>query len=81
MLLTAVDLLVDDHAVKTFLWRLADELFGESNVLLASKAERINDALHLILGLLNALRNLHFLLTREQGHLAHLLEVHADGII
>ena len=33
------------------------------------------------LGVLDALGNFDFLLAGQQRHLAHLLEIHADGII
>ena len=81
VLFAAVDFLVHDHTIKSFLGRLGDELLRQCDVFLAGEAEAVNDTLHLVLGILNALGNLHLLFACEQGHLAHLLKVHANGVI
>ena len=75
----ALDLLVEDDAVETL--AAFDELLGEVEVRSGDETEAVEVALDLGLRILDALGNLHFLLAGEQRDLAHLLEVHADGII
>ena len=75
------DFFVHDHAVKTFLGRLGQQFFGDGDVFLGGEAEAVNDALHLHFGLFNALANFDFLFAGEQGHLAHLVHVHADRVV
>ncbi len=50
-------------------------------MLLAREAEAVNDPLQLVLGGFDAFGNLDFLLAGQQGHLAHLLEVHAHRVV
>ena len=75
------DFLVHHDAVETFLGGLGQQLFGNRNVLLGGEAQAINQTLHLEFGLLDALANLHLLLAREQGHLAHLVHVHPNRVV
>ena len=81
MLLADLDLLVDDDPVKTLLGRFRGEFFGQCNVLFAGETEGIDDPLDLVLVFLNALGDLHLLFASQQRDLAHLLEVHADGVV
>jgi hypothetical protein len=81
VVVAAFDLLVDDHAIEALLGRLGDELLSQRDVLLAGETEAVNDALDLVLGVLDALGNLDFLLAGQQLHLPHLLQIHADGIV
>ena len=81
MFFPALDLVVEDDAVETLLGRLAQQLVRKGDVLLSREAEAVNDFFNLVLRSFNAFGNLHFLLAGEQGHLAHLFQVHADRII
>jgi hypothetical protein len=72
---------VHDDAVEAFLGGLGEEFFGEGDVLLAGEAEAVDDLLEDLVGFLDALGDGDFLLAGEEGDLAHLLEVHADGIV
>ena len=81
MLLAGVDLLVENHAVEALLGRLGNQLFRQRNVLFGGETEAVDDALDLVFGRFDALGNLHLLLARQQRHLAHLLEIHADRIV
>jgi hypothetical protein len=45
------------------------------------EAHAVNDVLDPDFGILDAFGNFDFLLAGEQGDLAHLLEIHADGIV
>ncbi len=79
VLVAAVDFLVLDDAVETLaaLFQLA----GEIEVFLGGEAEAVQMLLHHALGVFDALGDFDFLFTRQQRHLAHLLEIHADGIV
>ena len=79
ILVAAVDLLVLDDAVETLAALL--ELAGEIQVFARGEAEAVEVLLHHALGVLDALGNFDFLLAGQQRHLAHLLEVHPDGIV
>ena len=54
---------------------------GQAHVFLGREPEIVDDLLDVVLGGLDALGDLHFLFARQQRDLAHLLEVHADGIV
>ena len=73
--------LVRDHPVKPFPRRLGQQFFRQRNVFLRGKAKTVNDPLLLVLRRFHSLANRHFLFAREQGNLAHLPQIHADGII
>ena len=75
------DFLVHDHAVEAFLGRLGQQFFRDGDVFLGGEAEAVNEALHLDLGLLDALADLDFLFAREQRHLAHLVHVHPHRVV
>ena len=75
------DLFVHHDAVETFLRGLGQQLFGNRTVLLGGEAQAINQTLHLEFGLLDAPENLHLLLAREQGHSAHLVHIHPNGVV
>ena len=75
------DFFVHNHAVKTFLRRLGQKFFRDGDVFLRGEAEAVNNALHLDLGLFDALANLDFLFAREQRNLAHLVHVHANRVV
>ena len=74
-----IDFLVLDDAVEALAALL--QLAGEVEVLARGEAEAVEVLLHHALGVLDALGNFDFLLAGQQRHLAHLLEVHADGIV
>ena len=75
------DFLVHNHAVEPFLRRLGQQFFRDGDVFLRGEAEAVNDALHLDLGLFDALANFDFLFAREQRDLAHLVHIHADRVV
>jgi hypothetical protein len=79
VLVAAVDLLVLDDAVEALAALL--ELAGQVEVLARGEAEPVEVLLHHRLGVLDALGNFDFLLAGEQRDLAHLLEVHPDGVV
>ncbi len=81
MVVAAFDFLVNDNAVEAFLGRFGNEFFGQGDVLLAGEAKAVDDALDLVLGVFDALGDFDLLLAGEQGHLAHLLEVHAHRVV
>ena len=58
-----------------------DQFLRERDVLLAGKTEAVNDLLEFSFRFLDALGDFDFLLARQQGHLAHLLQIHPHGII
>ena len=81
MVVPPVHLFVNNNPVKPLLGRLGNDLLGQGNVLLAGETEAVNDAFDLVLRLLDPLGNFHLLLARQQGNLAHLLEVHPHRVI
>ncbi len=81
MRVAAVDFLVENDAVKAFLGGLGHQFFRERNVFLAGETEAVDDIFNFVFRVLDALGDFHFLFAGEQGHLAHLLEIHADRII
>ena len=72
---------VHHDAIETFLRGLGQQLFGNRTVLLGSEAQAINQTLHLEFGLLDPPEALHLLLAREQGHFAHLVHIHPNGVV
>ena len=76
---TALDLLVDDDAIKTLL--AGEELVAEFTDVSADDGGFEKGALCIELGGLNSFGNFDFLLASQQRHLAHLLEIHTDGIV
>ena len=81
VVVAALDLFVENDAVEPFLGRFGNEFFGQCDVLLAGETEAVDDFFDLVFRVFNALGNLHFLLAREQRHLAHLLEVHPNRVV
>ena len=77
--LPAVDLLVDDDPVEAFF--AVEQLLPERADVPAHNADMKQRLLRMQLGILDPLGDLDLLLARQQRHLAHLLEIHADGII
>ena len=77
--LPAVDLLVDDDPVEALL--AIEELLAERDDMAADDAGMEQGLLGVQLRVLDALGDLHLLLARQQRHLAHLLQIHADGIV
>ena len=77
--LTAFDLLVEDHAVETF--AAFHEFLREVEVGAGDETEAVEMALHARFRVLDALGDFDLLLTRQQRHLAHLLEVHAHRVV
>ena len=71
VLFTAVDLFINNDAVKPFL--AAEQSLGESEVFLGGKPETANDGFDLQFSHLDALGDFDFLFARQQRHLAHLL--------
>ena len=54
---------------------------GQIKVGTGHKAHAIDDVLHPDFGIFNPFGNFDLLLAGQQGDLAHLLEIHADGIV
>ena len=79
--LAGLDDLVDRNPVEPLLGGIGCQLFGQGNMLLGGEAQAVQDALDLKFGSLDSLGNLHLLLTGQQRHLPHLLEVHANRIV
>ncbi len=81
VVVAALDFFVDDDAVEAFLGGFGNEFFGEGDVFLAGEAEAVDDAFDFVFGVLDAFGDFDFLFAGEQRDLAHLLEVHADGVV
>ncbi len=81
MLLAIRNELVGYHAIKALLGRQGDEFFRQRDVLFAGKTESVNDPACFVFGLLDTLADLHLLVPREQGDLAHLPQVHAHRVV
>ena len=81
MFFTGLNYLVDRDPVKTFLGGIGGQLFSQGDVFLGGKAKAVQYTLDLQFGGLNPLGNLHLLLARQQRHLPHLLEVHANRVV
>ena len=77
--LTGVYLFVKDNAVKAFL--IVEQAIGYVQIGIRNETEAVHTALDVLFCVLNSLGNGHFLFTGKQGNLAHLFQVHADGII
>ena len=75
----ALDFFVENYAVEAF--ALVEEFLAEIVMSAGHGAEAVKDFLNFQLGILNAFGNFHLLLAGEQGDLAHLLEIHADGVV
>ncbi len=75
------DFFVNNHAVKTLLRRVGQNLFRDGDVFLRRKAEVVDDALHLHFRVLDFFADLHFLFAREQRHLAHLVHIHPHRVV
>ena len=45
------------------------------------ETQTVKNSLHFALGIFNSLANGHFTLPGEQGHLAHLAQIHSQGIV
>ena len=77
--LATFDFFIEDHAVETLL--ALDQFIGQIEVVEVHETELMKVLGDLNLGIFNALGNFNFLLASEQGNLAHLLEIHANGVI
>ena len=75
----AFDLLVEDDPVEAF--SSFQELLRQVEMGSRDKAEAVEVPLHPDLGIFDALGNFDLLLTGQQRHLPHLLEVHPHRII
>jgi len=75
----AFDLFIDDDAVEAFL--AVEEFLAEGDDVLGDLGGLEECVLGFGLGSLDAFRDLDFLFTRQQGDLAHLLEVHAYRVV
>ena len=75
----ALDFFVENHAVEAF--ALVEEFLAEIVMGAGHGAEAVKDFLNFQLGIFDAFGNFHLLLAGEQGDLAHLLEIHADGVV
>ena len=71
--------LVRDDAVEALLHAL--ELVEEAHVHARREGEAVEHVLRLRLALLDALADVNLLLAREERHLSHLVQVHADRIV
>jgi len=50
-------------------------------MLFTGESKTVNDFFDLVFGVFDPLGNLDFLFAREQGHLAHLLEIHPNRVV
>ena len=81
MLLAVLNFLVDYNAVEPLFGRLGNQLLRQRNMLFSRKTKTVDDEFEFVFGGFNAFGNLHLLLARQQRHLAHFLEIHADWIV
>ncbi len=81
MLFAMGGFVVHHDAVVTFLGRLGQQLFGNRSVFFGGEAQAVNQKPHFLCGLLDALEDLDFLLACEQGHPAHLLQIHLNRVV
>ena len=81
VLVASLDHLVQGYAIESLLRGIGSQFFCQRDVLLRGEAQSVENPLHLKLGVLDSLGDFHLLLTREQRHLTHLLEIHPDGIV
>ena len=77
--LAALDFLVEDDPVETLAAFLS--FCASSRCARAMKPKRLMCFCTLMLGFLDPLGNLHFLLAGQQRDLAHLLEIHPDRVV
>src|ERR1043166_6611992 len=81
MPLAMVAELVQNDAVIPFLGWQRQEFFGQRDVLLAGKAQAVNETPRFLVRRLDALADFHLLIAREQRDLAHLAQIHPHRII
>src|SRR5882672_1246439 len=62
MAFTPWDLFVEDHAIKSLFWRIGNQFLRQRDVFLSGETQAVDNALDFVLGALNPLRNVHFLL-------------------
>jgi hypothetical protein len=67
--------------VESFLGRIAEQLFGESDVFLGGEAEAVEDFFNFDFGYFDLLGNFDLLLAGQELYLAHFLQIHAHWII
>ena len=77
--LATFDLLVENHAVEPF--SAFAQFLRQIEVGAGGEAEPIDVLLHHVLGFFDSLGDFNLLLSCQQRHLAHLLEIHPDWII
>ena len=66
---------------KPLLRRVGQQLAGDGAMFLGDKAQAVQQTLDLEFGLLDPPEDLDLLLAREQGHAAHLVHVHLNGVV
>ena len=81
MPVAALHFLVHDDPVKPFLRRFGNQFLRQRNVFLRRETKAVNDPLLLVLRFLDPLADGHFLLARQQRHLAHLPQIHPHRVI
>src|SRR2546430_7013367 len=72
---------VENYAIEPFFRRLGNQLLRQRDVFLGRETQAEKDSFDLMLGLFDSLADGHFAFAREERHLAHLAQVHAQRIV
>ncbi len=77
--LAALDFLVENHTIETL--AAFDQFRRQFKMRRRDESEAIDVSRDHLFGFLDALGDFHFLLPRQQRHLAHLLQIHPHRIV